>query len=151
MSRRIEELVESLILPSIPEECELVDVEFVKEGGIRYLRIYMDKEGGITLDDCKAISHRVSEIMDKEDPIEETYFLEVSSPGIDRQLKKDKDFEREKGKLVYVKLFKPQDGVKEFEGTLIGLEGDLVKVQQGDKVLEFSRKEIAIIRLEVKF
>ena len=108
---------------------ELVDVEFVKEGQNWYLRFYLDKEGGINIDDCEKASKAIEKLLDEKDPIEQAYILEVSSPGLDRQLKKDKDFVKYAGSLVDVKLYKAVDGSKEFQGTLKGLEGNIIKIE----------------------
>ncbi len=151
MASKIEQLVEKLVEKNIPADYELVDVEYVKEGSLKYLRIYIDKESGITLNDCQILSRIISDKLDEIDPIEENYMLEVSSPGLDRQLKKDKDFEREKGKEVELKLFRPHDGVKEFEGTLLGLDenGD-VAVETAKGIIKFVKKDIAVIKLFLK-
>ena len=104
--RKVEDLVTELVLPIVEKNSfELVDVEFVKEGANWFLRVYIDKEGGITLDDCQIVSEELSVLLDEKDPINRRYFLEVSSPGIERPLKKDRDFERFKGSLVKVKTF----------------------------------------------
>ncbi|OPJ57130.1 ribosome maturation factor RimP [Alkalithermobacter paradoxus] len=152
MRQSIEEIVTKLVLPFTEREgFELVDVEYVLEAGHRYLRIYIDKEGGISLKDCQTISNAITEKLDDIDPIKENYFLEVSSPGLDRPLKKDSDFERYKGKDVEVKLYKPLNGQKQFEGNLIGLfDGDIIKISVDDNVLEFNKKEVALVRLSVK-
>ena len=106
---------------------ELVDVEYVKEGTHWFLRFYIDKEGGIDLDDCALISQNISELLDKDDKISSAYMLEVSSPGLERPLKKDEDFEKFKGKLVSVHTAKPYQGYKTFTGYLEGLiDGELV-------------------------
>lgn len=155
MANKTELLAEQLIQGILPEEFELVDTEYIKEGSEWYLRIFVDRKAQgerITLDDCQRISQIVSDLLDEKDPIKEHYMLEISSPGLDRPLKKERDFEREKGKEVELKLYKPLDGRKEYEGTLIGLsENDTVRIQTENKILEINRKEIAIIRLKVVF
>ena len=111
-----------------------------------------DKEGGISLSDCEVVSRELSEILDKKDPIKDNYFLEVSSPGLDRPLKKDKDFERYKGRDVEIKLYKPMNGSKQFEGELVGLtEDNNIKVIIDGEEVDFTRKEVALIRLAIKF
>lgn len=132
---------------------ELVDVEFVKELGTYYLRVYcaMDKEGGISIDDCVDISRRVSDFLDKEDFIEEEYILEVSSPGLLRALKKDKDLQRELGKKVKVKLFKSVDKKKEFIGNLKDFNKDEIILCLDNEDLSFDRQNIASIKLEFDF
>ena len=153
MKKNIESIVEELVLPIVDaKNIELVDVEYVKEAGQFYLRIYLEKEGGITLDDCEAVSREINPILDEKDPIEENYFLEVCSPGLDRPLKKEKDFIRYAGRDVEIKLYKPLNGTKQLEGELVGLTKDKkIKVIIDDNEVEFDKKEIAIIRLAVKF
>lgn len=117
---RVEKIAEELVMPIIEkEEFELVDVEYKKEGSNWYLRIYIDKPGGITLDDCQKVSEQLSDKLDEVDPIKENYFLEVSSPGLDRPLKKESDFERFKGEIVEVKLYEPLNGNKGPRGRTI--------------------------------
>ena len=111
----------------------------------------MDKEGGITIDDCVEISHSIEAKLDAEDFIKEAYILEVSSPGLGRQLKKDRDFEKSIGKDVEVKLFKAVDGVKEFEGTLTSYTKDSITITMDENEQTFGRKEIAIVRLAFDF
>lgn len=145
----VEEIVEKI---TEPLGFEIVDVEYVKEAGEYYLRIYLDKEGGISLDDCEQVSRKLSEQLDKEDPISENYFLEVSSPGLDRPLKKEKDFIRYQGRDVEIKLYKAVDGVKQFEGELVGLTEDKnIKIIIDGNEVEFNKKEVALVRLAIKF
>lgn len=148
-------MIEELVLELLPKEYELVDVEYVKEAGEWYLRIFVDtadKETRISLNDCQKISVLVSEVLDEKDPIKEHYMLEVSSPGLDRALKKKRDFIREEGKEVELKLYKALDGKKEYEGVLLGLtEDDFVKILINEDELVINRKDIAIIRLKVNF
>lgn len=154
MANKTELLVEDMVAEILPNEFELVDTEYVKEAGQWYLKIYVDKKGDerISLNDCQMISGMVGEMLDKEDPIKEQYMLEISSPGLDRQLRKERDFKREQGKEVEIKLYKALDGRKEFEGILKELtEDDCVLIDCGDKELSFNRKDIAIIRLKVIF
>lgn len=155
MANKTEEVVESIVLEVLPEEYELVDTEYVKEGSLYYLRILVDRksqEEKISLSDCQKLSRIISEVLDTKDPIVEAYMLEISSPGIDRALKKERDFVREKGKEVEVKLYKAMDGQKEFEGTLLGLSDEgIVTIEQSGKEISMARKDIAIIRLKVVF
>ena len=130
---------------------EIVDVEFVKEGGTWYLRAYCDMEGGIGVEDCADISRKVSDWLDEEDFIPENYILEISSPGLGRQLKKDKDLIRENGKEVEVKLYKALDRQKEFSGTLKGFDEKTVTIQDGETERVFDRSNIALIRLALDF
>jgi len=152
--RKVVDVVGELLEKHLPtQQMELVDVEFVKEGPHRYLRIFVDKEGGVSLDDCQAVSEFLNARLDDLDPIEENYFLEVSSPGIERVLKKDSDFEKFKGQLVEVRLYYPLDGMKVIEGILNGIEEDRVLVQPENQkaVLEIPRDKISQARLLVRF
>ena len=153
MRKSIEATIEEIVQPIVDaKNFEIVDIEYVKEAGEYYLRVYLDKEGGISLSDCELVSRELSEILDKKDPIKDNYFLEVSSPGLDRPLKKDKDFERYKGRDVEIKLYKPMNGSKQFEGELVGLtEDDNIKVIIDGEEVDFTRKEVALIRLAIKF
>ena len=131
---------------------ETVDVEYVKEAGQFYLRVVVDKEGGISLNECEEVSRELSPKLDENDFIEENYYLEVSSPGIDRALKRDKEFVKYKGRDVEIKLYKAIDGDKQFEGELVGLdeENNIVVIINNEE-MKFNRKDVAIIRLAIKF
>ena len=153
-SANTEKRIEELIQPTVTEMgYELVDVEFVKEGPNWYLRIFIDKEGGVTIDDCEAVSKTLEKIFDEKDPIEQAYFLEISSPGIDRPLKKKEDFIKYNGEMVDVKLYKPYEGSKEYTGKLVGYDENdgTVTIEVDDKNIAFTKKEIAGIRLGVIF
>lgn len=131
---------------------ELVDVEFVKEGAGWYLRIYIDKPEGVTLDDCQAVSEELGVLLDKADPIDRAYYLEVSSPGLDRPLKRDRDFEKYKGQDVDIKLYEPLNGVKDYTGRLEGLiDGKIVITDAKNKTMEFEKNIVAIVRRTIKF
>lgn len=131
---------------------ELVDTEFVKEAGSDYLRVYIDKPGGITVDECEIVSRRMNDILDEQDFIEESYIFEVSSPGLGRALKKDKDFKRSIGMEVEVKLFKAVEGVKEFNAYLKDFDEKTVTLSAEDeKVYTIDRSNIAKINLAVHF
>ena len=153
MRKSIEATIEEIVQPIVDaKNFEIVDIEYVKEAGEYYLRVYLDNEGGISLSDCEVVSRELSEILDKKDPIKDNYFLEVSSPGLDRPLKKDKDFERYKGRDVEIKLYKPMNDSKQFEGELVGLtEDNNIKVIIDGEEVDFTRKEVALIRLAIKF
>ena len=140
---------EQLIQPLIDENnFELVDVEYVKEGSDWYLRVYIDKDGGITVDDCELISRAFNEILDREDYISEQYIFEVSSPGLMRPLKKEKDYKRSVGKLIDIKLYKPVDKCKEFTGVLDSYDKDTVTIKMDDDTQKtFDRSNLAMIRL----
>ncbi len=145
-----ESKTEALLAPIIEEmKLELVDVEYVKEAGENYLRAYIDKEGGVDINDCEAVSRRLSDLLDEKDFIPDAYILEVSSPGLGRQLKKDKDFVRENGKEVEVKLFKAVNGSKEFKGVLAGFDDKTVTVTVEGKDVAFERANISKISLAV--
>ena len=146
--KRTEEFLEIL---KDKKDFEVVDVEFVKEGTEYFLRVYCDVEGGIDIDDCVEISHYISDWLYEEDFISENYTLEVSSPGLGRTLKKDRDFIRENGKKVEVKLFKALDKQKDFEGFLKGFDSDTITIEDDGNEITFDRKNIAVIRLAVDF
>ena len=154
MTRResYEERVERFLQPIMEEhQFELVDVDWVKEAGTWYLRAYVDKEGGFSVDDCETVSRRLSDWLDKEDFIAESYILEVSSPGLGRPLKKEKDFARSIGKDVDVKLYRARDKRKDFTGTLKAYDKDTVTIEEDGTELVFERGEIALIRLAFDF
>ena len=144
---------EAFLLPLMEEyRFELVDVEYVKEAGNWYLRAYIDKEGGFTVDDCETVSRRLSDWLDKEDFIEGSYILEVSSPGLGRPLKKEKDFVRNKGKEVDIKLYRAIDRQKDFTGILTDFDKDTVTITMGDgETVVFDKADIALIRLSFDF
>ena len=148
-SESYEAKTEQLIQPLIDaNNFELVDVEFVKEGSDWYLRVYIDKDGGITFDDCELISRAFNEILDREDYISEQYIFEVSSPGLMRPLKKEKDYKRSVGKLIDIKLYKPVDKCKEFTGVLDSYDKDTVTIKMDDDTQKtFDRSNLAMIRL----
>ena len=145
--------VEAWITPVLEQhQFELVDVEYVREVGVWYLRCYIDKEGGITVDDCEVISRLLGEWLDKEDFIEDSYLLEVSSPGLGRPLKKEKDFARSIGKDVEIRLYKAFDKQKEFTGTLTSYDADSVTLTMEDgSERTFEKSGIALIRLAFDF
>ena len=155
MTRReqYEERTEQLLMPSVDENnFERVDIEYVKEAGNWFLRVYIDKQGGITIDDCELVSRVLSEQLDKDDFIEDSYILEVSSPGLGRPLKKEKDFERSIGKEVEVRLFQAINKQKEYIGILTSYDKDTVTVElEEENPLTIQRKNIALIRLAFDF
>ncbi|MCR5545222.1 MAG: ribosome maturation factor RimP [Lachnospiraceae bacterium] len=147
-----EKRTEEYMLPIVEKRgFELYDVEFVKEGNDYYLRAYIEKPGGITINDCVDVSREMNEILDKEDYIKEAYIFEVSSPGLDRPLKKDKDFERNLGKKVDLKTYKAFDKQKEFTGILSSYDKESVTITFEDGDFTFSRKDISMIRLSIDF
>lgn len=155
MARReeYEAKAEALITPIIEaNNFELVDVEYVKEGSSWYLRAYIDKDGGITVDDCELVSRAFSDMLDKEDFIEDSYILEVSSPGLGRPLKKDKDFKRNIGNEVELKLYKAVNKVKEDVGILTAFDKDTVTIEHEDGTRAvYERAALALIRLTFDF
>src|SRR5690554_1676511 len=142
--KKIEEIVEDLALPIIKKNnFELVDIEFKKEGSDWFLRLYIDKEGGITLDDCQVISEYLSDQLDEIDPIEQSYILEVSSPGINRPLKKIQDFETFKNHDIDIKLYAPLNGRKKYMGKLKGLVENRILIEENEKIVEIPLKSAA--------
>lgn len=155
MSKRetYEQRTEELISPIIEQnQFELVDVEYVKEGGTWYLRAYIDKPGGITVDDCEVVSRALSDLLDKHDFIEDAYVLEVSSPGLGRPLKKEKDFARSIGEEVDVRTFRAISHQKEFTGILRDYDKEKIVLEmENQELLEIARADIALIRLSFDF
>ena len=152
--KKITELTAELAAPVIAERgCTLWDVEYVKEAGTWYLRVLLDQEGGVDILDCEAVSRRLSDLLDEADPIEGSYTLEVGSAGAERALKRPGDFQRYLGSAVLVKLYRNQDGRKEFPGVLAGYDeatGD-VTITVGKQEMTFAKKDIALVRLRVEF
>lgn len=155
MSRKemYETQTETLILPILEKnQFELVDVEYVKEGGTWYLRAYIDKEGGITVNDCELVAREMNEILDREDYIEDSYIFEVSSPGLGRPLKKEKDYARSMGKELEIRTYRAIDKKKEFYGILTDYDEKKVTIQtEKGEILTFAKTEIALIRLAFDF
>ncbi|MEW9050703.1 MAG: ribosome maturation factor RimP [Neobacillus sp.] len=153
---KVTEVVEELAQPIVQElGLELVEIEYVKEGKSWFLRVYIDKDNGVDIEDCGIVSERLSEKLDEIDPITHNYFLEVSSPGAERPLKKAKDFEKAVGKNVFVKTYEPIDGEKSFEGKLLEYNGDSlkieVKIKTRKKTVEIPFEKVANARLAVIF
>ena len=143
---------EELILPILDEfHFELVDVEYVKEGGIWYLRVFIDAEEGVDIAQCEAVSRALDPVLDKADPIKEQYYLEVSSVGLDRHLKKEKDFHYFMGCDIEVKLYRPVDGRKEFVGTLVDFADGSFTIETQNERITFTQKEAALVRPYVEF
>jgi ribosome maturation factor RimP len=144
---------EKLLTPIIDRlDFELVDVEYVKEGGTWYLRAYIDKEGGITVNDCEDVAREMNDILDREDFIEDSYVFEVSSPGLLRPLKKEKDFVRSLGKYIEIRTYRAIDHNKEFYGVLTSYDDKSVTIEAEDGgYLTFARDQIALIRLALDF
>ncbi len=149
---KIKSIVEEFATPYLTDNgFQLVDVEYVKEGSNWFLRVYVDKEGGIDIDDCGRISEFVSAKLDELDPISDAYFLEVSSPGAERPLKKAEDVSRAVGKHVFVTTYEPIDGAKEFEGKLESFDGETMAVTVGRRKHAIPYGKVASARLAIAF
>ena len=149
MSRLTEQVAE-LALPIVEEEgCTLWDVEYVKEAGSRYLRVFIDREGGVSIDDCERISRRLDPVLDEADPIAESYIFEVGSAGADRELKRPEDFAQFMGNEVELKLYRPVSGSKRYVGVLKAYEDGAVSIEQNGSHLRFEKDQIAQVRLYV--
>ncbi len=149
---QIKSIVEEMLKPYIEEHgFELVDIEYVKEGSNWFLRVYVDKEGGIDIDDCGRISEFLSARLDEKDPISTAYFLEVSSPGAERPLKKQQDFYKAVDKHVFITTYEPIDGSKEFEGLLVSFDGEQLVVESGKKKSAIPLAKVAGARLAIVF
>ena len=150
--KEIEARTEELLLPIAEEnDVEIYDVEYVKEGGEWYLRAYIDREDGVNIQDCENVSRKLSDRLDEEDFIEEAYILEVSSPGLGRPLKKDRHLEKSLGKEVELRLYRPQEKQKEFEGILKAYDKDSVTLEIQEEERKFAKSDIALIRLALDF
>ena len=148
---KVTDAVEALARPVVEEQgCTLWDVEYVKEAGVWFLRLYIDKEGGVSIDDCEAVSRPVSDLLDEADPIEGSYTFEVSSAGADRALKKPEHFAKYLGAEVEVKLYRPREGRKELVGTLKDYRDGDVVLESGGAETVLTRQEIALVRLYVR-
>lgn len=148
-----EQKTEKLLEPVLAtNQFELYDVEYVKEGGNWFLRVYIDKENGVSIDDCVLVSRALSELLDQEDFIPDSYVLEVSSPGLGRQLKREKHYEKSIGEEVELKLYKPMNKKKEFVGILTAYDQDTITIEFEDGTeAVFNRPDIAIVRLTFDF
>ena len=149
---KVTELVESFAKPIVEANgCSLWDVEYVREGSERFLRLYIEKEGGVDITDCENISRAVDPVLDEKDPIAESYHFEVCSAGLERALKRPGDFERFMGSPVMVKLYRPYNGMKEIPGVLRGYEDGRVTVEAGKENITFEKSQVALVRLRVEF
>ena len=150
--KKVTEIVAELAAPVAAEfGGELWDTEYVREAGQWFLRLYLDKAGGVDILDCENVSRKVSDLLDEVDPIEGSYVFEVSSAGAERQLKRPSDFERFIGSPVLVKTYQNRDGRKEFPGVLKGYEDGDILLQMGTQELRFNKSEIAMVRLRIEF
>ncbi len=147
-----ESRTETLLIPIVEARgIEIYDVEYVKEGSDWYLRAYIDKPGGVDINDCETVSRALSDALDQEDFIEEAYILEVSSPGLGRTLKKDKHLEKSLGEEVEVKTYKPLDNCKEFKGILKAYDDKTITIETENKEICFAKSDVALIRLALDF
>ena len=149
---KITEQVWQFAEPVVQEKgCSLWDVEYVREGGEWFLRLYIDKEGGVDINDCEAVSRAVDPILDEKDPIQGSYHFEVCSAGLERALKRPSDFARFMGSAITVKLYRPRNGLKEIPCVLKAYEDGKVTVEAGKETITFEKSEVALVRLRVEF
>ena len=150
--KKVTDIVRELAQPIVEQNgCTLWDVEYVREAGQWYLRVYIDKAGGVNILDCEAISRPLSDALDEADPIETSYTFEVASAGAERPLKRPGDFEQFMGSPIVLKTYKPHDGRKEFSGDLVGYDNGAVEMKIGNETLRFEKDEIALVRLRCDF
>ena len=149
---KITDKVTQLALPIVEAHgCQLWDVEYVREGSEYFLRLYLDKDGGVDINDCEAISRAMDPNLDQEDPIPESYHFEVCSAGLERTLKRPSDFERFMGENIMVKLYRPRNGLKEIPCVLKGYDSGKLTVEAGKETITFEKSEVALVRLRVEF
>ena len=149
---KVTDIVTQIAQPVVEAHgCQLWDVEYVREGDQRFLRLYLDKEGGVDITDCEAISRAVDPLLDEADPIAESYHFEVCSAGLERALKRPSDFERFMGSNITVKLYRPRNGLKEIPCVLTGYEDGKITVEAGKETITFEKSQVALVRLRVEF
>ena len=149
---KVTELVAELARPIVEEQgCELWDVEYVREGSEYFLRLYLDKDGGVDINDCEAVSRAMDPILDEKDPIPTSYHFEVCSAGLERVLKRPSDFQKYLGSPITVKLYRPRNGLKEIPCVLRGYEDGRLTVEAGKETVTFEKSEVALVRLRVEF
>lgn len=149
---KVTDLVASLAKPVVEQfGCELWDVEYVREGSEYFLRLYLDKEGGVDINDCEAVSRAFDPILDEKDPIQGSYHFEVCSAGLERVLKRPSDFQRFLGSPITVKLYRPRNGLKEIPCVLRGYEDGRLTAEAGKETITFEKSEVAQVRLRVEF
>ncbi len=149
---KVTELVAEFARPIVEAHgCELWDVEYVREGSDYFLRLYLDKEGGVNIDDCEAVSRAVDPILDEKDPIPGSYHFEVCSAGLERVLKRPPDFQRFLGSPITVKLYRPRNGLKEIPCVLKAYDQGKLTVEAGKETITFEKSEVAQVRLRVEF
>ena len=149
---KITDMVTEFAQPIVEQfGCRLWDVEYVREGSERFLRLYIDKDGGVDIDDCEKIHRAVDPVLDEKDPIQEAYHFEVCSAGLERALKRPGDFAQFMDSPIMVKLYRPRNGLKEIPGVLRGYEDGKVTVEAGKETITFEKSEVALVRLRVEF
>ena len=149
---KVTDLVAEFARPIVEQHgCELWDVEYVREGSEYFLRLYLDKEGGVEINDCEAVSRAVDPILDEKDPIPGSYHFEVCSAGLERALKRPGDFQRFMGSPITVKLYRPRNGLKEIPCVLKGYDDGKITVEAGKETITFEKSEVALVRLRVEF
>ena len=149
---KVTDIVTKIAQPVVEAHgCQLWDVEYVREGDQRFLRLYLDKEGGVDITDCENISRAVDPLLDEADPIAESYHFEVCSAGLERALKRPSDFERFMGSNITVKLYRPRNGLKEIPCVLTGYEDGKITVEAGKETITFEKSQVALVRLRVEF
>ena len=149
---KITELVTQFAQPIVEANgCKLWDVEYVREGSERFLRLYIDKDGGVDIDDCERVHRAVDPILDEKDPIAESYHFEVCSAGLERALKRPSDFTQFMDSPILIKLYRPRNGLKEIPAILRGYEDGRITAEAGKETLTFEKSEVALVRLRVEF
>lgn len=149
---KVTDIVTKIAQPVVEAHgCQLWDVEYVREGDQRFLRLYLDKEGGVDITDCEAVSRAVDPLLDEADPIPDSYHFEVCSAGLERALKRPSDFERFMGSAVTVKLYRPRNGLKEIPCVLTGYADGRITVEAGKETITFEKSQVALVRLRVEF
>ena len=149
---KVTDIVAKIAQPVVEAHgCSLWDVEYVREGDQRFLRLYLDKEGGVDITDCEAISRAVDPLLDEADPIPDSYHFEVCSAGLERALKRPSDFERFMGSAITVKLYRPRNGLKEIPCVLTGYDDGKITVEAGKETITFEKSQVALVRLRVEF
>ena len=149
---KITQQVEAFAKPIVEQcGCSLWDVEYVREGSERFLRLYIDKDGGVDIADCEKVHRAVDPILDEKDPIAESYHFEVCSAGLERALKRPGDFEAFMGSPILIKLYRPRNGMKEFPAVLRGYKAGKITAETGTETVTFEKSEVALVRLRVEF